>query len=125
MSVRPEELATEIAAALSEYQQEVTEGLKKEIQSVAKECLHEIQAKSPVKTGEYKRGWKSAVAFEGPNDIRIEIYNAKKPQLTHLLEFGHAKRRGGRVEGIPHIYPAEQMAEKKLFEKAKAVVKAK
>ena len=68
-------------------------------------------------------GWTSKVAFESDEDIRVTVYNRKKPQLTHLLEHGHAKASGGRIEGKPHIGPAEQAAEKKLLKKVKVVVK--
>ena len=55
--------------------------------------------------------------------IRLRVYNAKKPQLTHLLEFGHQKRSGGRVEAKPHIRLARDHAEQKLLGRIKVVVK--
>lgn len=117
------DLADAIARELEEYNQEVTESLKEEIKQVAKEVASEIKQKSPENSGEYKKGWKVRVEYEDPDDIRIRIYNSKKPQLTHLLEHGHANQNGGRMEGNPHIGPAEQNAEKKLSQKVKVVVK--
>ncbi len=126
-SIRPEELAVAIAAELSQYSQEVAEQLKQDVRDVAQECVKNIKAASPKKTGKYKRGWKMKVVFENAEDIRIKIYNSVKPQLAHLLEFGHTKIKRGRkvgyVDGISHIYPAEQKAAKELEKKAKVGIK--
>lgn len=118
-----QELEIAIERELSAYSQEVTENIKKEIKEVAKETVATLKSTSPRDTGEYARGWGYKVEFESEEDIRVRIKNNKKPQLTHLLEYGHAKTNGGRVEGKPHIRPAEQQAEKKLENAVKVVVR--
>ena len=117
------DLANAVVKELSNYQQEVTDDLKKDIRSVSKECLPEIKRESPRDTGEYRKGWRQKVMYESRDDIRITVYNATDYQLTHLLEYGHAKVSGGRVDGKPHIRPAEENAEKKLLKKVKVVVR--
>ena len=117
------DLANAIAKELAEYSQDVTDGLKKEVKQVAKECKQEIQQNSPVLTGDYKKGWRDQIAFEGREDIRVVVRNKTDYQLTHLLENGHVKATGGRVNGTPHIGPAEQNAEKKLMQRVRVVVK--
>lgn len=123
MSSNVDKLAGEVAAMLEAYTDEVTEAVKAECQTVADECLKEIRAASPVKTGKYKKSWKKKVEYEGKEDIRIRVYNAKYPGLTHLLEKEHAKVNGGRVAAIPHIEPAEQHAAEKLVNKVKVKIR--
>lgn len=112
-----------MAAELASYSQDVTDGVKKEVKQVAQEMVQELKRTSPKDTGKYAAGWREKTEFENAEDIRERVYNAKKPQLTHLLEYGHAKQNGGRVEGKPHIRPAEQEAEKKLANGVKVVVR--
>lgn len=121
--VKIDGLADAIIKELSEYNQEVTDGVKQEVKSVANECKTEIQQNSPKLTGSYRKGWREKTMYESADDIRISIYNKTDYQLTHLLENGHAKVNGGRVEGKPHIGPAEQHAEEKLLKKVKVVVR--
>ena len=121
--ISPQELENAIIKELSEYSADVTEGIKREVRTVTKEAVRTLKSTSPPDTGEYAQGWTSKVEYESAEDIRIRIYNRKKPQLTHLLENGHAKVDGGRVDGQPHIGPAEQQIEDKLQNSVKVVVR--
>lgn len=121
--IKVSDLAQAVAQELADYSQDVTDGVKKEVKQVAKDVVTELKQTSPRNSGDYAKGWKSRVEYESPEDIRVRVYNSKKPQLTHLLENGHAKQNGGRVNGIPHIGPAEQRAEDSLEGKVKVVAR--
>lgn len=113
-----EELTLVLAAELQSYSEEITEDIKDEVKKVAKDCVKQLKETSPEDSGEYKTGWKAKVETEGKNNLTMRVYNAKVPQRTHLLEFGHVNVDGGRTEGIPHIYPAQEKAKEALLEKA-------
>ena len=90
--------------AVQTYTEEVSEAIDEAARETAKAMAADLRETSPKDTGEYAKGWTHRK--EAPGSYRV--YNKKKPQLTHLLEHGHAKRGGGRVEGRPHIKPAEE-----------------
>lgn len=117
-----DDLADAIMEELHAYSEEVTEGLKEEIKQASKECIADIKKNAPEDTGDYKKSWKVKTAYESKSDIRVVIHSAKEYRLTHLLEFGHAKRGGGRVEGKPHIAPAEKNVEEKLMKRVKVKI---
>ncbi|MDB1943740.1 HK97 gp10 family phage protein [Clostridium tertium] len=101
-------ISNEFAKILSEYKEEVMVGMTTVREQVAKETVKELKSTSPKKKGagggKYAKGWKVS-------DIRGRmIIHNKKYQLTHLLEYGHAKVNGGRVAAKVHIRPAEERA---------------
>lgn len=112
--IKVDTMGTEIAKLMQEYASDVAQDMKDEAKAVAKEAAKELKQTSRKgagsKKGHYKDGWASKVGAENAVSIGIRVYNQKKPGLTHLLEKGHAKRGGGRVEGIPHISKAENNA---------------
>ena len=117
------QLEAEIVKELYQYSLDVAEEVKKKVQQAGKGMVRELRGTAPKDTGEHAKGWTSKVEFENAEDIRVRVYNRSKPQLTHLLEYGHAKTNGGRVEGKPHIRPAEEEAARQLVDEVKAVMK--
>ena len=57
--IKIDDLADAVISELAAYSQEVTDGLKQEVKTVAKECKKEIQQNSPVLTGSYRKGWQA------------------------------------------------------------------
>lgn len=122
MNIGIDDLADAIISVMEQYNQDVTDALKEEVQETAKICGKEIKLKSPKLTGEYKKGWRVKKVYEDQEDIRIRIRNITDHQLTHLLEHGHAKVGGGRTQEYPHIGPAVQKASERLGKRVKVIV---
>lgn len=100
----------QIADIMDDYAKEVKEQAQKSCQTAAKDTANELKNTSPKRTGDYARGW--SVKKDGEGFI---VYNRTNGQLTHLLEFGHAKVNGGRVNAIEHIGKAAQNGERELM----------
>lgn len=111
---------TAIAEALTEYDQRIADETKRIADEVAKETVDELKKTSPKLTGSYRKGWRKKQTFANERTKRNTVYNQTDYQLTHLLEYGHASRNGGRVKAIQHIAPAEQKAIKDLRERITA-----
>lgn len=114
---RVNNIADDIARILSQYTDEVIEDIEKAKEETAKETVSELKKTSPKNTGAYRKGW-----TKKRNGTSIVIHN-KKYQLTHLLEHGHAKVNGGRVEGKPHIKPAEEKAIENYIKRVEKAIK--
>lgn len=118
-----DQLANEIAKGLQEYSSDVIDGIDEASEKISKNAVKKLKQDSPKDTKKYSKGW--AVKTEkkyGETNSHI-IYNKNKPQLTHLLEHGHAKRGGGRVEGKPHIRPVEEQVINEFTAEVEKVIK--
>ena len=114
--VKIDDMTQAIMKELKQYSKDLNEEIKLDTKKVAKEAVKELKATSPKKTGAYAKSWTEKESVKGENVSKRVIYNKDHYQLTHLLENGHAKVKGGRVEGRPHIRPAEEKAIKNLEE---------
>ena len=109
------ELNKTIELILDKYGAECAEVIEEEVNDVVDQAVKKLKSASPKNTGQYARGWK-AKKYEGKFRVVGVIYNGKKPQLTHLLENGHATANGtDKVDAKKHIAPVDEWAEKELI----------
>lgn len=101
-----------IGTEIQRYLQQYASGVRNEIEVASKEeaqaLVKDLKQISPKSSGKYKKGWRMKKARG--RGVKYIVHNKTDYQLTHLLEHGHAKRGGGRVEGKAHIAPAEERA---------------
>ncbi len=112
--IRIDQLASEVMAGLTEYADLATEDMKKAVKKAGATVRKEIQANAPKDTGDYAKSWSVKNMKETANSLEVAVHSRNRYQLAHLLEFGHAKRGGGRVPGRAHIAPAEEKGVREL-----------
>lgn len=109
-NVRIDQLAAAVMDGLKEYANLATEDLKKAVRKAGTSVKKDIQENAPKDTGTYAQSWTVKKIKESANSLELVLHSRNRYQLSHLLEFGHAKRGGGRVSGKAHIAPAEERA---------------
>lgn len=107
-NIRIDQLATEIMKGLTDYSDLATEDMKKAVRKAGTAVRKDIESNAPKDTGTYAKSWSVRNTRETANALEVTVYSKNRYQLAHLLEFGHAKRGGGRVTGKAHIAPAEE-----------------
>ena len=110
-------MAEAIAQSMEEYADLSNEVMKRSVTEVSRSVKKDIQANAPVRTGKYKKSWAAKKMQENANSLTMVVHSRDRYQIAHLLEHGHAKRGGGRVQAVPHIAPAEQRGAEELTAK--------
>lgn len=103
-----DDLADEIMAGLQEYAELADDAMKTAVKKTATAVKKEITTNAPKDTGAYGKSWTAMKIKENSHTLQMTVHSKSHYQLAHLLEKGHAKRNGGRVQGKPHIAPAEE-----------------
>ncbi len=114
MNTNVNDMADAIMKGLMEYADVSTETVKNAVKKAGNTVKKEVSANAPKKSGKYKKSFTVTKQKETAESLTVVIHSKNRYQLTHLLEKGHAKRGGGRVEGIPHIAPAEEKGIRQL-----------
>ena len=108
------DLSAEIISALQNYSTELALSVNEKAGKAASKLARELRNTSPRRSHEgkhYAEGWKQRQTEKSKTAAEFTVYNANKPGLTHLLEFGHAINGGTeRVKAYPHIAQAEEKA---------------
>lgn len=116
VKVSPSDLGEEIAQQLKEWSNiEVRRAVNEGIKETAKAAEKLLKQGGPYeeRTGEYTKDWtheirkSRAAAITGLDEY--SVHNKKHYQLTHLLEYGHQSRNGGRVRAFSHITPTNEL----------------
>ncbi len=114
-AIDPELLSKELSKALENYADDISGQVEETTNKVGKEATDELKQISPKgASGSYAKGWKIKKDKKGKNLYTIKIHNKTDYQLTHLLEFGHATRNGGRTKPQAHIRPTEEKYSEKF-----------
>jgi hypothetical protein len=110
-----EKLDTAIQKLLEEYATDIKDESDKLAKKLAQKASATLKSTSPRSTMRASWGKKHyADQWSVKQEIgrlisETKVYNkAPTYRLTHLLEYGHAKKSGGRVPGKPHIKPVEE-----------------
>lgn len=101
---------------LAEYGDQAREAVELACKDTARETAKELQSAGKFEGGkEYRKGWTLKVELTRTGATAI-VYNKAKPGLSHLLEFGHALRDGGRSTAFNFIAPIDATVGDKLLE---------
>lgn len=120
-----DEMADLIAEYLSNYTQGITDEIKRDVDTVAKEVNEEIKNHITFEqpTGEYVKAFRIKTSYEDRYNKRKTWYVANgQYRLTHLLEKGHVLHQGGRARAYPHIKYGEELVKKRMEELAKEAI---
>jgi hypothetical protein len=93
-----------VSEMLSDWDEDVMEAVNAAAKETADEAAKALHSAGEFGgTGRYKKGWTVTAKRRNRRDTEQIVHNKTQYQLTHLLEFGHATRNGGRTKEFPHI----------------------
>ena len=111
-----------MADLIAEFGDEAVEANETAIRKVAKDVTKELRSAGSFGGSAYR---KTIGAEIKTSRIGIEASVGSKtlPGLTHLLEFGHAKKNGGRTKAFNFIAPINDTVEAKYMKEMEALLK--
>lgn len=114
-----DDFAKAVKEALEDYSDEVIQATKNAVDKTAKEVNEEIKKRVSFnqRTKKYVRAFKIKTVEETRfNKSQVWYVSNGQHRLSHLLEFGHATKNGGRTRAFPHIKYGEELALRRLPE---------
>ena len=108
---------------IDEYGDEAVKANEEAIRKTAKEVTRELKkAGSFGGTGKYRKSITNEIR-KTRIGVSATIGAGKQAGLTHLLEFGHAKRNGGRTTAFNFVAPINDTVEEKYMKAMEDLLK--
>lgn len=108
MKIEAADLRAVVNGMLNDFSEEVADALDAAVTKTAAEAVSKLKSSNPgFNDRKYSKGWTKKVVRHRLYSEAV-VYNKTQGHLTHLLEFGHAKRNGGRTRAFPHIAPVNE-----------------
>ena len=116
-NIQASELASTITDWLTQYNEEATKVAKEVVDEMTEQVMEETKSHISWNDKVYSKNFAIKKSFEDKRNKRNTWY-VKPPyyRLTHLLEFGHATRNGGRTKAYPHVRYGQEILNEQ-FEK--------
>lgn len=124
MIVNSDGISDAIQSILQDYQNEITDGVKKEIKKFTTELVKETKEAAPVgkRSQHYKEDISQKTLKETSTSLtKVWYVKGKNYRLTHLINNGHATRNGGRVAGTHFINNVYTGLEQKYIKRIEEV----
>ena len=126
-TIKASDLEKEVMKYLTDYKEDIDEDVIETVDEITKAARDELKQTSPRRKGmrenKYYAGWTVKLSKKGTGVYHKVIWNKTNYQLTHLLEFGHATKNGGRTRAIPHIRPVEAKYNVEFVDKIKEKIR--
>lgn len=119
-AVRIENIGAELRAQLYYYSMDLSREIVKAVDSEAKELKKDIQDTAPVRTKEYKRGFRIKKSFPGSFQYSAIVHNKERYNLVHLIEKGRGKEE--KIGSRPHIFAAREKAAERLERRVSDII---
>lgn len=125
MSIDIGKLSEAINRELTIYSKHITDGIKEETKNSMKQLVSKTKATAPV--GKRHKHYKSNITSKKESETAMGVnymwyVKGSDYRLSHLLNNGHAKKNGGRVEGTHFITKAHDEVIEKYEENVKKVI---
>lgn len=105
VKIEPKDLRSAVNNLLTDYTDDVADAMAEAVTRTADEVVTKLRnTNAGFNDKKYSKGWTSKIVRHRLFSEAV-VYNKPHYRLTHLLEFGHAKRNGGRTRAFPHIAP--------------------
>jgi len=110
-----------------DYTDEIMKVTIDALKEVAEDASDELHGSSGIGgfggKGKYDKGW-TVTEEQHRTFYSATAHNKSRYQLTHLLEFGHAKSNGGRTRAFPHIANVNEKAQDEAVKKIEKAIEA-